>query len=138
MLLLTEGTLFFWNIARSDGSKTKEELQVSRITSWRGSVVAGPKEKGHSRTLGRSSSLANPFLVVKARRTTVSDDALSQTHNAPDEKLVGGFGDEPDDSQERAALSKRTVKPGQVRQSEHINVCNDVCLPSLACRSFLL
>ena len=125
MLLLSEATLFFWNIPRSDGSKTKNEL-VSRITKWRGSVATGEPIKGHIRTSSGSSTLANQFVVVKARKTTVSDDT-PQTQDAPAENLVGGFGDEVDDSQERAALGQGTEKSDQVRHQLLPNFGSDVC-----------
>lgn len=118
MLLLSEGTLFFWDVYHALIENSKDEL-LGKVNDWRVAI------KSHSRTPSISPQQPNtPPPTSTSQCTTTVDKSthVSSTSTAAEkestleEDLVGAFGDdEMDDDEEQAALASSSKEIEAVR-----------------------
>jgi hypothetical protein len=107
MLLLSEGTLFFWNLYHASNGNSKDTL-VGKVNNWM--VEINPRSWEPSISLQQLT--APPPTSASASTTGVSkstsisgNHAVAKRESVPEEELVGAFGDNDlDDGEERAAL----------------------------------
>ncbi|KAF8130396.1 hypothetical protein EV363DRAFT_1296971 [Boletus edulis] len=118
MLVLSEGTLFFWNVYHASSNKNSKDSLTGKVKDWM--VTVKPDSQKPRISLRQSNT--PPPTSISASTTTASNlksmsigsnPSTAERESIPEEELVGGFGnDDLDDGEECAALASSTREAG--------------------------
>lgn len=117
MLLLSEGTLFFWNVYHASNENSKDTL-VGNVNDWM--LEIDPRSREPS--IFPQQLTAPPLTSISASTTAVSksmsingNPTTAERESIPEKELVGAFGDNNlDNGEERAALGSSNKEIGGV------------------------